>query len=119
MSLTRHRMVLRKGGKTILERPAAAGAAKTPTPTGRFYVTVLLRVPDPNGEYGPYAFGLSGNSSVLFHFGGWPGQVGLHGTNDPAALGRSVSSGCVRVSNDTVTRLAKLIPLGTPVTIAK
>lgn len=119
VSLSGHKMVLHKGARTIMTRPVATGAAKTPTPAGRFFVTVLLRPMNPKGEYGPYAFGLSAYSAVLFHFGGGPGQVGLHGTNNPAALGRSVSSGCVRVSNDTVTHLAKIIPLGTPVTISR
>lgn len=119
VSLSRHKMVVHSGAKTIMTRKVATGAAKTPTPTGRFFVTVLLRPMNPKGEYGPYAFGTSAYSAVLFHFGGGPGQVGLHGTNEPALLGKSVSSGCVRMSNDTVTRLAETIPLGTPVTISR
>ena len=118
VSLHRHRVVLRKGTRTVLDRPAAVGAAKTPTPTGRFFVTVLLRPPDPHGAYGPYAFGLSAHSTKLFHFGGGPGQVGMHGTDEPSSLGRPVSNGCVRVADDTVRALAKVVPLGTPVTIA-
>jgi len=118
VSLSRHRMQLRKRNATILDRPVAVGAAKTPTPKGLFYVTVLLRPPDPDGAYGPYAFGLSGHSTVLFHFGGGPGQIGLHGTNEPESLGGSVSSGCIRVSDATVRRLATIVPLGTPVTVS-
>lgn len=117
VSLRRHQVELRKGARTILARPAATGAARTPTPTGPFFVTVLIRTQDPKGVYGPYAFGLSAYSTVLFHFGGGPGQVGLHGTNEPASLGHSASNGCIRVSDDTVRALAKIIPLGTPVTI--
>lgn len=118
VSLSHHRVELRKGARTVLTRPAATGLAKTPTPTGPFYVTVLIRTPDPHGLYGPYAFGLSAYSKVLYHFGGGPGQVGLHGTNEPSALGHAASNGCVRVSDDTVRTLAKIIPLGTPVTIS-
>lgn len=117
VSPRRHRVELRKGARTIMARPAATGAAKTPTPTGAYFVTVLIRTPDPKGAYGPYAFGLSAYSNVLFHFGGGPGQVGLHGTNEPSSLGRSASNGCIRVSDDTISALAKIIPLGTPVTI--
>ena len=32
----------------------------TPTPTGTYYITELLKQPNPNGLYGPFAFGLSG-----------------------------------------------------------
>lgn len=119
VSLKDHRLTLYDGARTIMKKPVATGVAKTPTPTGKFYVTVLLRPMNPNGIYGPYAFGLSAYSNVLFHFGGGPGQVGLHGTNEPTLLGHPASNGCVRMSNDTVTRLAKLIPLGTPVTITR
>jgi len=119
VSLRRHRVVLHKGTRTLLDRPAAVGAPKTPTPTGLFFVTVLLRPPQAHGAYGPYAFGLSAHSTKLFHFGGGPGQVGLHGTNEPSSLGHPVSNGCIRVSDDTVRRLAKIVPLGMPVTIAR
>jgi lipoprotein-anchoring transpeptidase ErfK/SrfK len=118
VSLRRHRVVVHKGGRTVVDRPAAVGTSKTPTPTGRFFVTVLLRPPDPKGAYGPYAFGLSAHSATLFHFGGGPGQIGMHGTDEPKALGHAVSNGCVRMSDATVTKLAGLLPLGTPVTIA-
>ncbi|MDQ4133917.1 MAG: L,D-transpeptidase, partial [Actinomycetota bacterium] len=43
--------------------------------------------------------------------------VGIHGTNDPSGLGRSVSHGCIRMSNRGITALAKTLPLGTPVEI--
>lgn len=118
VSLSRHRVIVHKGARTVVDRPAAVGGPKTPTPTGRFFVTVLLKPPDPKGAYGPYAFGLSAHSTKLFHFGGGPGQVGLHGTDDPSSLGHAVSHGCIRVSNKTIRALAKVLPLGTPVTIS-
>ena len=43
--------------------------------------------------------------------------IGLHGTNHPELLGRDVSSGCFRMRNDAITKLASILPLGTPVTI--
>ena len=42
----------------------AKGRAISPTPTGRYYVTDLIRPPDPDGFYGPYALGLSAHSPV-------------------------------------------------------
>jgi lipoprotein-anchoring transpeptidase ErfK/SrfK len=77
----------------------------------------LLKQPDRWGLYGPYAVGLSAPSNVLYSFGGGPGQVGIHGTNEPWALGADVSHGCVRISNAAISRLAALLPLGTPVEI--
>ena len=43
--------------------------------------------PIPNGAYGPYAYGLSGFSNVLDEFNGGDGVIGIHGTNEPEAIG--------------------------------
>lgn len=117
VSLGAHELTVWKNGTVVDRQPAGVGTAATPTPTGRFYLVELLTQTDPNGVYGPYAFGLSAFSDVLSSFGGGPGEIGLHGTDDPARLGTSVSHGCVRVSDSAITRLAHLLPLGTPVVI--
>jgi lipoprotein-anchoring transpeptidase ErfK/SrfK len=54
---------------------------------------------------------------VLTSFAGGDGQVAIHGTNQPGLIGSEVSHGCVRVDNTTITKLARMIPLGTPVRI--
>jgi lipoprotein-anchoring transpeptidase ErfK/SrfK len=116
--LRAHRLVLHRGDAVVLRTPIGVGRAVTPTPRGLAYVTSLLRQPDPHGAYGPWAFGLSIYSPVLTHFGGGPGQVGIHGTNAPAGIGHDVSHGCIRLPNAAIARLARLLPLGTPVRIA-
>lgn len=93
----------------------ATGTGGTPTPHGAFYLTELIA--PTNAGYGPYAFGLSAYSDVLTSFGGGPGQIGLHGTEDAASIGKAVSHGCIRMSNADITALAVLLPLGTPITI--
>lgn len=116
--LHRHRLVLWKGTRRVLTTKIAKGRAVSPTPKGRYFVTDLLRPPDPHGFYGPYALGLSAHSPVYTSFEGGDGQVGLHGTNQPSVLGTDVSHGCIRVANRVITRLARTVPLGTPVDIA-
>jgi lipoprotein-anchoring transpeptidase ErfK/SrfK len=113
-----HELRLWKDGRVLARYRAGVGRSVLPTPTGRYYVVELLKQPDPAGPYGPYAFGLSAYSNVLYSFGGGPGQIGIHGTDDPSSVGRSVSHGCIRLSNVAITRLARALPLGTPVTIA-
>ena len=94
------------------------GTSGTPTPTGRFYVTVKLRPPQISAAaYGAWALGLSGYSEVHQTFGTGDGQIALHGTYKPWLLGQPVSNGCVRMDNDTISLLAETLPLGTPVTI--
>jgi lipoprotein-anchoring transpeptidase ErfK/SrfK len=119
VQLRRHRLTLFSGARAILSAPIAKGRAVSPTPTGRYYVTDLLRPPDPNGFYGPYALGLSAHSPVYTSFAGGDGQVGLHGTDRRSVLGRDVSHGCIRVANAVITRLARLVPLGTPIEIRR
>ncbi|HKG39009.1 MAG TPA: L,D-transpeptidase [Conexibacter sp.] len=116
--LRAHRLTVHRGTRTLLRTPIGVGRAVTPTPRGLAYVTRLLRQPDPRGAYGPWAFGLSLYSPVLTSFGGGPGEVGIHGTNAPAGIGRDVSHGCIRLPNAAIVHLARVLPLGTPVRIA-
>jgi lipoprotein-anchoring transpeptidase ErfK/SrfK len=115
---TRRRLDLYEGDALILSTEIAVGVGATPTPHGEFYLAELLQPPDPDGAYGPYAFGLSGFSETLDSFAGGDGVVGIHGTNDPSSLGSEVSHGCVRVHNDVIADLAARVPLGTPVSIS-
>lgn len=93
----------------------ATGTGGTPTPKGTFYLTELIT--PTNEGYGPFAYGISAFSEKLTSFGGGPGQIGLHGTDNEASLGQAVSYGCIRLSNPNITKLSALLPLGTPIEI--
>jgi lipoprotein-anchoring transpeptidase ErfK/SrfK len=112
-----HRLRLFRRDRLLRTFPVGFGTRETPTPGGLYYLIELLRPPDPTGPYGPYAFGLSGFSTVIRHFNGGDGVIGLHGTNDPAGVGRDVSHGCIRMYNADISYLAHLLPLGTPIRI--
>jgi lipoprotein-anchoring transpeptidase ErfK/SrfK len=118
IDLARRTLTFLDAGKVVLTTPVAIGSPDSPTPTGRFSVTDKLQTPNPNGAYGPFAFGLSGRSEVLTEFAGGDGQIGIHGTNDPSSIGNDVSHGCVRDPNDVIERLNELLPLGTPVVVS-
>jgi hypothetical protein len=113
--LREHDLTVRRGRITILRTRIGVGRSLSPTPTGTYYLSDLVRSTDP--FYGPYAFGLSAFSTVYTSFEGGDGQVGIHGTNAPAAIGTDVSHGCIRVKNTVIRRLARMLPLGTPVAI--
>lgn len=121
VSLSDFEMVVHEGDEVVLRTEIGVGRDDRPTPGGVYYVKELLRVPNSAGAYGPYAYGLSGYQSTLESFNGGQAVIGIHGTNDPTSFGRVVSSGCVRVPNATITRLAEVIgpPLGTPVRITE
>ena len=101
----------------VVSTKVALGTNNTPTPTGLFYVKEIVPQSNPNGGLGPIALGLSGLSEELRNYGGGFGRVAIHGTNAPGKIGNDVSHGCVRIDNPTILRLAKLLPLGTPVEI--
>lgn len=117
VQLGAHRITVLDNGTSIYTGPIADGAPSTPTPTGHYYVRMLIKAENPHTVYGPYAYGLSSHSDALTSFEGGDGETGIHGNDDASVLGSSVTHGCIRMDNDEITRLAKLLPLGTPVDI--
>jgi lipoprotein-anchoring transpeptidase ErfK/SrfK len=120
IALSEHRLVVYNGDQVVADEKIAVGTADTPTPGGKYYLKELLQPPDPDGPYGVYAYGLSGfsNEPELANFAGGDGVIGLHGTNDPSSIGKDVSHGCIRLTNDAISALVPVLPLGTPVHIA-
>jgi lipoprotein-anchoring transpeptidase ErfK/SrfK len=114
--LSQHRIKVMRLGKPVFRFPAATGAASSPTPVGRFFVSDLVAV-HAGSTFGSFAFGLSGIQTDLPPGWGGGNQLAIHGTNDPASIGRSASAGCLRVSESALARLEHILQLGTPVVI--
>jgi lipoprotein-anchoring transpeptidase ErfK/SrfK len=109
------RATLFRGGRAVFRADVGVGRFSWPTPRGEFYVrNKLTGFASP--MYGPVAFGTSARSSVLTD---WPagGYVGIHGTDRPDLIPGHVSHGCIRMRNEDILRLSKLMPVGTPITI--
>jgi lipoprotein-anchoring transpeptidase ErfK/SrfK len=115
VSRSRRTATLFRRGKVIFRAPVGVGRSYLPTPRGEFYVRMKLTgFSDP--MYGPIAFGTSGRAPNLT---GWPGGgfIGIHGTDKPQLLPGAVSHGCIRMKNPDIVRLARIMPVGTPVTV--
>ena len=113
----RRRLVatLLRDGRRVFRARVGVGTPQAPTPAGRFYIRdVVTRYRSP--MYGPVAFGTSARSQTLTD---WPGGgfIGVHGTDRPDLLPGRVSHGCIRMRNADILRLARLMPVGTPLTI--
>jgi hypothetical protein len=109
------RATLYRDGRVVFRAPVGIGTPQAPTPAGEFFIRdKLTKFRSP--FYGPVAFGTSARSPVLTD---WPagGFVGVHGTNQPELVPGRVSHGCIRLRNEDILRLARLLPVGTPVTI--
>jgi lipoprotein-anchoring transpeptidase ErfK/SrfK len=111
----RLRATLYRDGRAIFHAPVGTGQPQSPTPPGEFYIRDKL-TDYASPFYGPVAFGTSARSAVLTD---WPdgGYVGIHGTDAPGAIPGRVSHGCIRLRDDDILRLARLMPVGTPLTI--
>ena len=107
------RATLFKNGRKIWSSRVGIGKSGTPTPRGQFWIRERLK--GLGGIYGPWAFGTSAYSSLS----DWPGGgvVGIHGTNQPGLIPGRPSHGCIRVPNAKIRQLARLMPIGTPVSI--
>ena len=110
------KLTLERDGKTVFTTRVGVGKSYWPTPRGQFYIRdKLTNFGDP--FYGPVAFGTSARSAVLTD---WPGGgfVGVHGTNEPQLIPGHISHGCIRLRNAAIRRLARLMPVGTPLTVS-
>jgi lipoprotein-anchoring transpeptidase ErfK/SrfK len=115
--LSTRRLVLYRSGRPVFRARVAVGAQQTPTPVGTYFVNERFLL-DSSGPFGVAALGISAHSDVLKD---WVqgGPIALHGTDEPGSIGRAVSHGCIRLSNDDMRRLFALVPAGTPVTIRR
>jgi len=106
-------ITLFRNNRAIFTAPVGIGKQSTPTRSGNFWIRE--KFPAHGGLYGPYAFGTA-DYSVLTD---WPGGgiIGIHGTDQPALIPGRPSHGCIRMRNGDVTRLYRLVPIGTPLTI--
>jgi lipoprotein-anchoring transpeptidase ErfK/SrfK len=117
IELDAHRLTVFDGKSVVRVETIGVGTAATPTPGGRYYTTELLRPPNPDGPYGTFAYGLSGFTGDQNSPPGANGQMGIHGTNDATTLGRDVTLGCIRLSNEAISALAAQLPIGVPVDV--
>jgi lipoprotein-anchoring transpeptidase ErfK/SrfK len=116
VDLSERRVTLFRAGEPILRARAAIGKPSTPTPTGRYYVNQRLLAENPAGAFGPGGVGISAFSPTLQNWA-QGGPIAIHGTDRPDLIGAEVSHGCVRIDNDSLLRLMRLAPEGTPVEI--
>jgi hypothetical protein len=115
VDVERLQATLLRDGRPVFRAPVGIGEPQSPTPHGEFYVRDELT--DYAGPfYGPVAFGTSARSSVLTD---WPegGFIGIHGTDAPELIPGRISHGCIRLRNRDILRLARMMPVGTPLTV--
>lgn len=117
VNTTYHTLTVYKDGHYLAQYPITTGQGAS-TPQGRFYVT--KKVPEPG--YGRIPGGSPHNPlgadwlglDVHYPHGK---TIGIHGTDAPRQIGTSASGGCIRLRNQDIRQLYKMVPSGTPVEI--
>jgi len=111
------------GDEVAAAWPVAIGAPGNDTPEGSYVVGELIPEPpwfrpgepmipfgDPGNLLGTRWVGWNEVDGSATHYG-------FHGTWEPETIGQAVSDGCIRLRNDDVEELYKIIPRGTSVTV--
>lgn len=98
-------LTLLKAGKWFKSYPIAIGKSSTPTPEGNF--KIINVAVNPGGPFGVRWLGIDAPA----------GDYGIHGTNNPSSIGKSVSNGCVRMYNKDILDLVNYVWVGTQVKI--
>jgi len=117
-----------EGEKLIAAYPVTIGSAQTESPVGDWKVRGVAKM--PNFRYDKSMLNKGERSSNFHMLPPGPNNpvgviwialnkkgIGLHGTSDPDAIGRSASHGCVRLANWDIVRLAGKVKTGVPVSI--
>ncbi len=116
----------------VITYPVSPGEGNFPTPVG--VTRVIRKVPHPvwiptahileaheqEGDPIPKVWpagpdnpmGLWALETTLSH-----GEIYIHGTNNPMAIGMAVTHGCVRLYPEDIAALYPIVPVGTAVTI--
>lgn len=100
-----HTLTLFKNNIVYKTYKVAVGKPSTPTPKGTF--KIINRAINPGGPFGARWLGLNAPF----------GDYGIHGTNNPSSIGKSISNGCIRMFNNQVIELSNLVSIGTIVRI--
>ncbi len=113
-------------GKVIAHFPVTTGSKQFPLPIGDWKVTGVA--PDPVWHFNPDL--ISGTAKDAESADIPPGpnnpvgvvwidlskeHYGIHGTPDPARIGKTASNGCIRMTNWSATAVSKVVSTGMPV----
>ena len=117
-------------GRTLMYAPVTTGSENDPLPLGEWKVNGVQK--NPTFHYNPKLFWDADptHSKALIPAGPnnpvgvvWVDiskpHYGLHGTPEPATVGKTASHGCVRLTNWDALKLATLVKPGTKVVFAE
>lgn len=99
-----NKLALIRGSETLVVYPVASGKKALPFTSS----VVSERVDKPNNGNSP--FGTKGMALQ--------DNFAIHGTNAPDSIGKNITHGCVRLSNENIDNLFPYVPKGTPFSVS-
>ena len=116
VNLADRKLYVYEGDQQIAAHPVAIGSKEWPTPTGEWTVGQVVwnprwippkdeswakdeKVAEPGDPDNPL-----GRAQLVYR-----APNSIHGTNEPESLGKAVSHGSIRVSNDVAVKLARQV----------
>ena len=106
-----------KGDEQVLKTYTVATGKDNSTPVGTFKITDKLENPTWYKAGAVVPPGSTDNQLGTRWMGITAKGYGIHGTIEPESMGKQVTAGCVRMKNEEVEELYKIVPPGTEVTI--
>jgi lipoprotein-anchoring transpeptidase ErfK/SrfK len=113
------------GDKLIAQYPATTGSEHDPLPLGSWKINGVSR--NPSFHYNPDLFWDADESHAKAKIPAGPNNpvgvvwielskphYGIHGTPEPATIGKTQSHGCIRLTNWDAAELAEMVAPGTP-----
>jgi lipoprotein-anchoring transpeptidase ErfK/SrfK len=115
-------LTLYRLGEVVKTWGVAVGSPEYPTPAGEFEIQSMQENPTwtpPDSDWAKDAEPIppGPDNPLGTRWMAIYGTVGIHGTNNPASIGYSVSHGCIRMRIPDVEELFDMVTIGTPVTV--
>jgi lipoprotein-anchoring transpeptidase ErfK/SrfK len=116
VNLAERQVHVHKGGQVIASHPVAVGSDEWPTPTGEWTIGQVIF----NPRWTPPKDESWAKDEKVAEPGAPDNPLGvvqlvysppnsIHGTNEPSSLGKAVSHGSIRISNEAGVELAKMV----------
>jgi lipoprotein-anchoring transpeptidase ErfK/SrfK len=113
VDVTARELHVYRDSRRIATHPVAVGSPEWPTRTGEWHVTQVVWNPEwipPDESWAEEREGKQpgapdnplGRAQIIYD----PPRT-IHGTNDPSSIGKAVSHGSIRVTNEVATALAR------------
>lgn len=112
-------------GKILAQYPASTGSERDPLPLGTWKIKGVAK--NPVFHYNPALFWDADPAHAKAKIPGGPNNpvgvvwidlskehYGIHGTPEPAKIGKTQSHGCIRLTNWDAAALAQMVAPGTP-----